>query len=97
MIGIDITKISRFADDSDRMADKILTEDELSEYEKSQSKLNYLAGRWAAKEATFKATGLDKVSILSEDSGKPYVKDHEDIFISISHDYDYAIAVAVRA
>jgi len=96
MIGIDITNISRFSDDKDRFAEKILTADELAEYEKSHSKLNYLAGRWAAKEAIFKACGLIDVSVLSEDSGRPYIKDHEEINISISHDTEYAIAVAIK-
>ena len=96
MIGIDITNISRFSDDADRLAKKILTTDELVEYGKSHSKLNYLSGRWAAKEAIFKACGLNDVSILSEDSGRPYIKDHEEINISISHDNEYAIAVAIK-
>jgi holo-[acyl-carrier protein] synthase len=95
MIGIDITNINRFKKNMDRLADKILTVEELSEYNQSKNKSNYLAGRWACKEAVFKATGLDDVCVLSKTDGKPFIKDHHDIEISISHDREFAIAVAI--
>jgi len=96
MIGIDITNINRFKKNIDRLADKILTVEELSEYNLSKNKINYLAGRWACKEAVFKATGLDDVCVLSQVNGKPFIKNHRDIEISISHDHGFVIAVAIQ-
>ena len=96
MIGIDITHMNRFKKNSDRMANAILTSEELSEYDKSRNKFNYLAGRWACKEAVFKATGLNDISVLSQNNGKPFIKDHNDIEISLSHDRGFVIAVAIQ-
>jgi holo-[acyl-carrier protein] synthase len=94
MIGCDIVKISRLSLD---MHDKILTIDEQNEYHSRYNKELYLAGRWAAKEAIFKACGIkENLSILTDIDGKPYVKEDRSIEISISHDTDYAIAVAFK-
>ena len=95
MIGIDITAIGRFKRSTESLS-KILSADELLEYNKVKNKVNYLAGRWAAKEAVFKAAGLNNAIILSHSNGSPYVKDREDIVVSISHERAYAVAVAVQ-
>ena len=95
MIGCDITLITRFDLDLDQKAKKILTQHEYIEFESNANKRNYLAGRWAAKEAIFKATGrTTNFSILNDQSGKPYVLEDQKINVSISHDGDYAMAVA---
>lgn len=96
MIGIDITAIRRFKKSTESLATKILSQDELVEYHTVKNKANYLAGRWACKESVFKATGLPNVTVLSDPNGKPYIKDHQDIVVSISHDQSYAVAVAVK-
>ena len=100
MIGIDIVHLVRIKLDTS-FKNYALTEDELKEFENKKSdtqRISYLGGRFAAKEAIFKAT-QDKqyleYSILNDDSGKPYVKDHPEMEISISHDGEYAIAVAL--
>ena len=56
-VGTDITQISRFLDNPDRLADKILTDYERREYNESRDKACYLAKKWAAKEAVSKAWG----------------------------------------
>ena len=95
MIGCDITLITRFDLDLDQKSKKILTQHEQIEFESSANKRTYLAGRWAAKEAIFKATGLTtNFSILNDQNGKPYVLEDATINVSISHDGDYAMAVA---
>jgi holo-[acyl-carrier protein] synthase len=61
-------------------------------------KTEYLGGRFAAKEAIFKATGDQmflSYSVLTEVSGKPYVKDHPELDVSISHDGGFAIAAVL--
>jgi phosphopantetheine--protein transferase-like protein len=95
MIGCDVTKISRFAGKSERFVDKILTPYELAEYKTRHNKAEYLASRWAAKEAVFKATGIKNPSVLNDEFGKPYIIDHPKIFITISHEKEYAFAVAI--
>lgn len=81
---------------------KILTENELVLYKAlnhSRRKLEFLSGRYAAKEAYAKAvgTGIGHVDfldfeVLYDDLGKPM---HPNSLISISHDGDYAIAVVI--
>src|SRR3990167_5919762 len=71
-IGIDIVKVSRFEDASDKLLAKIFTEKELE-----RKKPETLAGKFAAKEAIKKAdNSLFKnwtdVEILNDKSGKPY-------------------------
>ena len=73
-----------------------MTAEEKAEYASRSNKIEYLAGRWAAKEAVFKAAGLNNAIILSRSNGSPYVKDREDIVVSISHERAYAVAVAVQ-
>lgn len=95
MIGCDVTKISRFINKSERFINKILTPYELKEYNTRRNKAEYLASRWSAKEAVFKATGIKNPAVLNDESGKPYIVDHPKIFITISHEKEYAFAVAI--
>ena len=95
MIGCDIIKISRFDKNLDRLKSKILNADEQKEFNKVKNKLEYIAGRWAAKEAIFKAANIKNVSILNNLDGSPYVANYPNIQISISHEKKYAIAFAL--
>lgn len=97
MIGCDIVKISRFENSLDKLTNKILTSLEKEEYKLADSKLNYIAGRWAAKEAIFKLTNSsEKFSILNHVNGAPYVFNHPNLCISISHEQEYCMAVAIN-
>jgi holo-[acyl-carrier protein] synthase len=83
--------------------DKILTQEE----SRAEITPQYLAGRWAAKEAIVKAfgSGFNKelrilnLAVLNHENGRPFVKVfgvlRKDVHLSISHDHDYAIAVAM--
>ncbi len=106
MIGIDLVEIARIVKDIDRLANKILSLEEIEEYSKLnllKRKAEYVAGRWAAKEAIYKALNEQKgydykdFSILNLPSGKPYVKSSIalNIEISISHTDNYVTAVAL--
>ncbi|MDY4787704.1 MAG: holo-ACP synthase [Bacilli bacterium] len=96
-IGVDIVLISRFKEKQEKFAQFILTEKEYFLYKKSLDKLSFLAGRFAAKEALFKAFkgkySLLDFEILNAVSGEP-ISNHG--LISISHDGDYAIAYAIN-
>lgn len=60
-IGTDLTSVDRFNNDRhrmDRMANRILTDFELEEYHKlTDRQANFLAKRWAVKEAVSKCFG----------------------------------------
>ncbi len=100
MIGTDIVYIPRI-ELKESFIRYILTDEEYSEYiliNNDKRRKEYIAGRFASKEAIFKAT-QDKnylsYSILNKENGSPYVKDHPEIQISISHDGEYALAFIV--
>ncbi len=96
-IGIDIVKISRFENKDIHFIKRVLTEKELLVYNNllEEKKAQYLASRWASKEAIYKANHDEhylSYSILNKDNGEPYADGHEEIKISISHDGEYAVA-----
>ncbi|MBR3203274.1 MAG: 4'-phosphopantetheinyl transferase superfamily protein [Solobacterium sp.] len=101
MIGVDIVDLSRIDPEDAAFVRHLLTPAEQEEFHARKSahrKTEYLGGRFAAKEAIFKATGDQmflSYSILTEVSGKPYVKDHPELDVSISHDGGFAIAAVL--
>ena len=96
MIGCDIVEIQRFATRQERWARKVLTKNEQKEYNQRGDKLAYLAGRWAVKEAIYKATGLvSGFEVLTNSTGAPYVSGAAHISVSISHEKTHALAVAI--
>lgn len=96
MIGCDIVEIQRFVERQDRWAQKVLTKNELQEYNQRTNKLEYLAGRWAVKEAIYKAAGLvSGFEVLTNSAGAPYVSGAAHISVSISHEKTHALAVAI--
>jgi len=113
-IGIDLIEINRiekvFKRKGNRFLKKILTDYEI-ELCPVNRKIEYIAGRFAAKEAVAKAlgTGLGKelewkdIEILNENNGKPNVKIRNNVWdskgfhthISISHTKSLAIAKVI--
>lgn len=99
-VGIDLAVISRFEGKDDHYAKCFLTPAEFELYGQLQPKrkATFLASRWACKEAIFKATQdihFTDYSILNEKSGKPYVADHPEMKVSISHDGDFVVAIVI--
>ena len=105
-IGTDIQDNRRFASAPDGLLRKLFTLYELEEAGKRSEKAEYYGSRFAAKEAISKALGtgfiglspLD-IEIREDENGTPYsiVKGRENIIfhLSISHEKEYSIAMAV--
>jgi len=93
-IGTDIVQIARIQKNLDehgeRFAKRILTEEEFIEYGQKTLKANFLAKRFAAKEATAKAMGtgfsgglsLRHIGVSNNDRGKPML-----IFSDVAQDF----------
>ncbi|MBF0788300.1 MULTISPECIES: holo-ACP synthase [unclassified Streptococcus] len=91
----------------DRFARKVLTENEFVRFEqlKNRRQLEYLAGRWSAKEAFAKAlgTGIGKlgfqdIEILTDDKGAPYIAKspvQAKVWLSISHSAGFVQASVI--
>ena len=85
-IGTDIVRVARIQEDlnrfGERFAERILTPNELREYRQNNNKANFLARRFAAKEAAVKALGtgfsqgvqLHDIEVSHDDQGKPLLE-----------------------
>ena len=108
-IGIDIIELSRvrhLITRQSKFVDRILTMNEKNKFKdlSEARKVEFLAGRFAAKEAFSKAVGsgigrelsfLD-IEIGTDASGKPFiVKPEVQAHLSISHSREYAVAQVI--
>lgn len=105
-IGCDIVQLSRMKLELSR---RILSEPEIAMFHEQTSESRqkeFLAGRFAAKEAIQKAltpmnitAGMRDIVILPGPSGEPIVLQPElighRIFVSITHERSYAVAMCV--
>lgn len=106
-IGIDMVELSRIEkiiENKSSFVQRVLTEGEVALFQKLSHKrqVEFLAGRFACKEAFSKAwgtgigsVGLQDVEILKEDSGAPKVtrSPHTGaVFVTISHTDTFAVA-----
>jgi len=103
-IGIDIIKNKRVKLEP-ALIKRILSIEELkifNSFDNKKRKQEFVAGRWAAKEAIYKANpvklGMSEVTILNDEKGQPYIFNDElkHINLSISHEKQYTVAVAVQ-
>ncbi|HLG27393.1 MAG TPA: holo-ACP synthase [Paenisporosarcina sp.] len=110
-IGLDVTEIERITTAHERTSkfkERILTTRELKRFEKLNDtrQLEFLAGRFAAKEAFAKAngTGIGKncsfqdIEVLPNEDGKPllYFKGQEvNGHVSITHTKQFAAAQVI--
>ena len=106
--GVDIIEVSRIESAIERWGDAFLnhvfTDDEIAYAKQHKFPFPHYAGRFAAKEAIFKAMGdatlaWKDVSIINDASGKPVCHfrkpNNKNILLSISHSRDYAVASAI--
>ncbi len=109
MIGIDIINIARFAKISREDFvhwDKVFTQSEWEYGFNKSGSAQALAGIFSAKEAVMKAVGdkfmgqFTRIQVKHEASGQPVIKiddkEQPNILVSISHDQNTAIAVAIK-
>ncbi len=105
-VGIDLVELKDIEKQINnlRFINKILSEKELqifNSFKLEKRKIEFLAGRFAAKEALFKADNQKKryreISILISDNGAPYVDGEEDISISITHTATQALSIVIIA
>lgn len=108
-LGTDIVEISRIArveEKNNQLSRRILSEEEQKYYITLKSdarKMQYLAGRYAVKEAYSKALGtgigarisFKEISCLNDSYGKPYLNNDHQALVSISHTDSYATATVV--
>lgn len=110
-VGIDIVKNNRFIEmlNDERKCARILSKKEMEVFlliNHEKRKLEYIASRFAAKEALFKALNkseikfdYNRVSILNDETRAPYVEfeieNDLNILISISHSDDDSIAIVI--
>lgn len=107
--GIDLqeTAAIKRAMKNPRFAQKVLTDQEYDHFLrlKGQRQVDYLAGRWAAKEAFAKAlgTGIGKVGfrdieVLNDDKGAPFLLQSvifAKVWLSISHSGNFVQASVI--
>lgn len=108
-IGLDLIELSRIEKAivrNDRFVQRILTPNERKQFDQLSGKrqIEFLAGRFAAKEAFAKAkgTGIGKLSwhqieIESED-GRPSIASHsenEQVYVTITHTKEMAAAQVI--
>lgn len=110
-IGIDIVtnkKIKRLMNKLG-FIEKVLSEEEIiifNNIENEKRKVEYVAGRFTAKEAIIKSItnkypswNYKDISILNDETGRPYMKSDlikEHILISISHCDEYTVSMAIN-
>lgn len=111
--GVDITEVSRLRKAVEKWGEaflnRVFTRRELSYAHKTRTRgsfYQHLSGRFAAKEAVFKALGNQEltwqdVEIMNDSTGKPralILNDRgrgRDVHVSISHVKNYAVAHAL--
>jgi|SRR5574344_2613733 phosphopantetheine--protein transferase-like protein len=102
-VGIDLTYIPRFKNKT-RLAEHILSDDELLEYNNSSNKAQYLASRFALKEALLKALELSILSVdlkliksIKKDNGAIYLEyDGKKYDCSLSHEKNYSVGIVLN-
>lgn len=103
---IELHRIKKLIERQERFPQRILTEGECMKYEQlsNKRKVEFLAGRFAAKEAYAKAlgTGIGKhlnfhdIEIETNEQGKPFIHSKDmRCHLSITHTNEYAAAQVI--
>jgi holo-[acyl-carrier-protein] synthase len=104
MVGIDIVDIARIGRALERhggrFLEKVFAPAEIARAQAKRHPQEYLAGRFAAKEAFMKARGGRLVWTdieVSSEGGRPFIMYHGNRYddVSISHERSYAVSVVI--
>lgn len=110
-IGIDLVELIEIKEkQSERFINRVLSDLELEKYNSitnEKRKLEYLAGRFAVKEAYTKVyrsfetpLNFKEVSVLNDEFGAPYIessyKPNDELEVSISHSKNYVVAIVMK-
>ncbi len=109
-MGVDLVEIRRIQEiDANKLANRILSTQEKTLYNQKKlaaQKTEFLASRFAAKEAYTKAyqsfdtaLNMSDVSVLNSETGAPYIdspyRKQDKILLSLSHTKNYIVAVCI--
>jgi len=102
-VGTDIVEIRRIPFEDKAFVHGVLSSQELLLFEARKDRAQFLAGRYAAKEAFLKALGtglsgakLNEIDVSYRVGGGPVLRyQGQDYEVSISHDGGYAISVVI--
>lgn len=103
---IEIERIRRVEDGDNRLSKRILSPEEMERYEQFSNegrRMEYLAGRFAVKEAYSKAMGTGiggaaafrDIVCLNDTNGRPYIVNDHHAHVSISHSRAYVVATVI--
>jgi len=110
-IGVDIVEFKRIQEMmTEKFIKRVLSFNELelfNSFKSEKRRIEYLAGRFAAKEAYTKvykkfneSLNFTDVEVLKDEFGAPYIvsKYHpeDEILVSISHSENYAVAMCIK-
>jgi len=110
-VGIDIVEFKQISEKlSEKFIKRILSKNELLKYNSisnEKRKLEYIAGRFATKEAYTKVykkfeevINFTDVEVLSDNFGAPFIKSkyrpEDNILVSISHSENYVVAICIK-
>ena len=96
-IGCDIVSINRI---DFKIANRVLSSEEYELFINMSDirKKEFLAGRFAIKEAIYKAGGKESFNLLNikyNSDNSIYLQGYENVKISISHEKEYALGFAI--
>lgn len=106
-VGVDLVEIERIKQIKlkEQFINRILAKEEKAHYDSithPKKQLEYLAGRFAVKEAYSKALGtgigetrFKDIVVLNDDKGKPYIKNQQHAHVSLSHTEHYCVAMVI--
>lgn len=110
-IGLDIVELQRIRDliaRNERFVFRVLTEREKERYDElsEHRKIEYVAGRFAAKEAFSKAIGtgigaqvsFQDIEVLNDELGRPVLHQmitHHTVHVTITHSNQFAVAQVI--
>ena len=102
-VGIDIIENKRIDINNSNFINCVLTDKEIEIFKrkKGHKKIEFLCGRFTAKEAIIKALNdenphMKEIEILNKKNGAPFaIFKNYNILLSISHEINYTVSIAI--